>query len=52
MFDFELEIVDISAKESLVQKYGLIIPVVLDIESNDLLYWPFDRDDVINLLDG
>lgn len=51
-FDFELEIVDISAKESLVQKYGLIIPVVLDIESNELLCWPFDRDDVINLLDG
>ena len=49
-YNFEMEIVDISAEENLVQKYGLIIPVLLNIENNELLCWPFDRDGVINLL--
>ena len=50
-FIFEMEIVDIATEEDLVQKYGLSIPVLLNIENNEVLYWPFDRDDVVNLLD-
>ena len=49
-YNFEMEIVDISTEENLVKKYGLIIPVLLNIENNELLCWPFDRDGVINLL--
>ena len=49
-FIFEMEIVDIDTEEDLVQKYGLSIPVLLNIENNEVLYWPFDRDGVINLL--
>ena len=48
---FEMEIVDIATEEDLVQKYGLSIPVLLNIENNEVLYWPFDRDGVVNLLD-
>ena len=50
-YSFEMEIVDIATEEDLVQKYGLSIPVLLNIENNEVLYWPFDRDGVINLLD-
>ena len=50
-YSFEMEIVDIATEENLVQKYGLSIPVLLNIENNETLYWPFDRDGVINLLD-
>ena len=50
-YSFEMEIVDIATEENLVQKYGLSIPVLLNIENNEVLYWPFDRDGVINLLD-
>jgi hypothetical protein len=50
-YSFEMEIVDIATEEDLVQKYGLSIPVLLSIEDNEALYWPFDRDGVINLLD-
>ena len=46
-----MEIVDIATEEDLVQKYGLSIPVLLNIENNEVLYWPFDRDGVVNLLD-
>ena len=48
---FEMEIVDIATEEDLVQKYGLSIPVLLNIENNEVLCWPFDRDGVVNLLD-
>ena len=50
-FIFEMEIVDIATEEDLVRKYGLSIPVLLNIENNEVLYWPFDRDGVVNLLD-
>ena len=48
---FEVENVDIATNEDLVQKYGLSIPVLLHIEKNEFLYWPFDTVAVINLLD-
>ena len=50
-FIFEMEIVDIATEEDLVQKYGLSIPVLLNIENNEVLFWPFDRDGVVSLLD-
>jgi len=50
-YSFEMEIVDIAIEEGLVQKYGLSIPVLLNIENNEVLYWPFDRDGVVSLLD-
>jgi len=49
-YTFEMEVVDISNEENLVQKYGLIIPVVLNVENNELLCWPFDKDSVVKLL--
>ena len=49
-YSFEMEIVDISSEENLVEKYGLIIPVVLNVENNELLCWPFDKDGVVKLL--
>ena len=49
-YSFEVEIVDIATNGDLVQKYGLSIPVLLNIENDKLLYWPFDTDGVINLL--
>ena len=51
-YSFEMEIVDIATDEDLVQKYGLSIPVLLNIENNEVLCWPFDRDGVVNLLDN
>ena len=51
-YSFEMEIVDIATEEDLVQKFGLSIPVLLNIENNEVLYWPFDRDGVVNLLDA
>ena len=51
-YSFEMEIVDIATEEDLVQKYGLIIPVLLNIENNEVLCRPFDRDGVVNLLDA
>ena len=51
-YGFEMEIVDIATEEDLVQKFGLSIPVLMNIENNEVLYWPFDRDGVVNLLDA
>ena len=48
---FEVEIVDIATDEDLVREYGLSIPVLLHIENDELLYWPFDTGGVLNLLD-
>jgi len=41
---FELELVEISEQESLVEKYGIRIPVIrLDGQENDL-GWPFEAE--------
>ena len=50
-YSFEVEIVDIATDEELVREYGLNIPVLLHIENDELLYWPFDTRGVLNLLE-
>ena len=47
---FQIEIVDISTSEELVEKYGIMIPVLLNTESGKHLYWPFNAEDIIFLL--
>ena len=48
---FALEVVDIAAEAELVEKYGLSIPVLLNTENQRYLYWPFDADKIVTLLD-
>ena len=48
---FNLDVIDIAVQQELVEKYGLIIPVLLNTENKEELYWPFDADDIVSLLD-
>tara|TARA_B100001094_G_scaffold2871_1_gene2579 strand:+ start:1095 stop:1349 length:255 start_codon:yes stop_codon:yes gene_type:complete len=45
--NFSLEVQDISETEMLVEKYGLLIPVIMDKATCKELRWPFDSNDVI-----
>ena len=47
---FGLDIIDIATEQELVKKYGLSIPVLLNSENKEQLYWPFDTDAIIRLL--
>jgi len=47
--DLILESVDISDSESLVERYGILIPVIKDKKTEKELYWPFEADDIISL---
>jgi len=47
--DLILESVDISDSESLVERYGILIPVIKDKKTEKELHWPFEADDVISL---
>ena len=49
-YKFEIEIVDISSNEELVEKYGIMIPVLLNTENGKHLYWPFNAEEIIFLL--
>ena len=49
-YKFEIEIVDISSSEDLVEKYGIMIPVLLNTENGKHLYWPFNAEEIIFLL--
>ena len=49
-YKFEIEIVDISSSEELVEKYGIMIPVLLNTENGKHLYWPFNAEEIIFLL--
>ncbi|MDG2141137.1 MAG: glutaredoxin family protein [Gammaproteobacteria bacterium] len=44
--DIAVEIQDISEAEVLVEKYGLLIPVLMDKETGKELRWPFDSHDI------
>ena len=44
-----LRIVDISADETLLDRYGVRIPVLRDAAGREL-DWPFSRDDIIRFL--
>tara|TARA_B100001250_G_scaffold218543_1_gene187518 strand:- start:570 stop:743 length:174 start_codon:yes stop_codon:yes gene_type:complete len=47
--DFILESVDISDSKALVERYGILIPVIKDKKTEKELHWPFDADDITNL---
>ena len=49
-YKFQIEIVDISTSEELVEKYGIMIPVLLNPENGNHLYWPFNAEEIISLL--
>ena len=48
---FNLDVIDIAVEQELVEKYGLIIPVLLNTENKEELHWPFDADDIVSVLD-
>ena len=48
---FELDVIDIAVEQELVEKYGLNIPVLMNADNKEELYWPFDVDEIVNLLD-
>jgi|TARA_B100001996_G_C18384412_1_gene486626 thiol-disulfide isomerase/thioredoxin len=47
--DLILESVDISDSEALVERYGILIPVIKDKKTEKELHWPFEADDITNL---
>ena len=47
--DLIIESVDISDSEALVERYGILIPVIKDKKTEKELHWPFETDDIINL---
>tara|TARA_B100001250_G_scaffold296767_1_gene258286 strand:+ start:248 stop:421 length:174 start_codon:yes stop_codon:yes gene_type:complete len=47
--DLILESVDISDSEALVEKYGILIPVIKDKKTEKELRWPFEAEDITNL---
>lgn len=45
-----IEIIDIANSEVLVEKYGIRIPVVLNVMTQAELGWPFDYQELLKLL--
>lgn len=45
-----LRLIDIALDESLVQRYGVSIPVLHEDNSGRELNWPFGQDDILGLL--
>jgi glutaredoxin len=48
--EWELEYVDISDSEALIDRYGLRIPVVLRADTGAELGWPFDTSSLLQFL--
>lgn len=46
----QLNVVDIVDDESLVEQYGVHIPVLERLSDNTKLYWPFSQQDVEKLV--
>lgn len=42
--------VDIADDDALVERYGVKIPVLLDLESKEELEWPFDQSQLLEFL--
>lgn len=42
--------VDIADDDDLVERYGVKIPVLLDLESKEELEWPFDQSQLLAFL--
>lgn len=45
-----VELIDIADDESLVERYGLIIPVLRRCDNGSELRWPFDAEQVVAFL--
>ena len=44
--EFEIEEIEISESDSLVESYGLRIPVIRKLHTSEELGWPFTLDDL------
>lgn len=49
-FRLHIDVFDISTSEAMVEKYGAVIPVVIDTCSGQELAWPFDEQKVYEFL--
>ena len=49
MQELEIETVDISSSEALVERYGLTIPVVRNPATGEELNWPFESAQIASL---
>ena len=47
--EFHLKAIDISSDESLVEAYGIRIPVVKNKQTNEELGWPFQLEELASL---
>ncbi|MGN8260570.1 glutaredoxin family protein [Pseudomonas sp. SMSB3] len=45
-----IELVDIAEDQALVERYGLIIPVLRRTDTSAELLWPFDAEQVVAFL--
>ena len=45
-----IEVIDIAESEGLLEKYGLSIPVLANVDANIELNWPFNSADVKKIL--
>ena len=49
---YEVYQVDIADDDQLMEQYALSIPVLVDVESQQALNWPFDTAQLQGFLDG
>lgn len=47
---FSCELVEITADEVLLDKYGLIIPVIQRTDTQEELKWPFNQKEIVKWL--
>jgi len=50
MQEYAIYQVDIADEDDLVERYGVKIPVLLDLESEEELEWPFDQSQLLEFL--
>ena len=48
--EISVETIDIADDEALVEKYGIRIPVILNVATQNELGWPFQYQDLLGLL--
>ena len=49
--DANVEAIDISSSEALVELYGIRIPVVKNVNTGQELGWPFDYEKLLDLIE-
>ena len=47
----EIELIDIAESEAMVERYGLLIPVLQRCDTGSELHWPFDTWKVVEFLE-